>query len=121
MARRFSPESPVTEWLDDGRRMKLLNSITYTDRVGMSWTAPAGMVTDGASIPRFFWRFIGSPYSGRYRAAALIHDAYCIARKKNRPSKMTHKMLYEAARDCGTGLVRSWLIWLAVRIFGPRW
>ena len=38
-------------------------------------TAPQGMITDGASIPRFFWRIIGSPLSGKYRQAAVIHDA----------------------------------------------
>ena len=39
------------------------------------YTAPAGMVFDGASIPRFFWRVIGNPFGGRYRHAAAIHDA----------------------------------------------
>ena len=38
-------------------------------------TAPAGTRTDGASIPRFFWRIIGPPMTGRYRQAAVIHDA----------------------------------------------
>ena len=38
-------------------------------------TAQAGMLTDGASIPRFFWRFIGSPLMGKYRRAVIIHDA----------------------------------------------
>jgi len=36
---------------------------------------PAGMWTDGASIPRFFWRVIGHPMMLPYVKAAVIHDA----------------------------------------------
>lgn len=37
--------------------------------------APKGMATDGASIPRVFWRLIGSPWTGKYRRPAIFHDA----------------------------------------------
>ncbi len=37
--------------------------------------APKGMPTDGASIPRVFWRLIGSPFTGPYRRPAVFHDA----------------------------------------------
>ncbi|MCU7839770.1 MAG: DUF1353 domain-containing protein [Candidatus Thiodiazotropha sp. (ex Troendleina suluensis)] len=37
-------------------------------------TVTPGATTDGASIPRMFWRLIGGPFSGKYIAAALIHD-----------------------------------------------
>jgi hypothetical protein len=30
---------------------------------------------DGTSIPQMFWWVIGSPYTGDYRRAAVLHDA----------------------------------------------
>ena len=35
---------------------------------------PVGFKTDGASIPRGFWWLIGSPFTGKYLRAALVHD-----------------------------------------------
>ncbi len=35
---------------------------------------PEGYLYDGASIPRFFWRVIGSPFHPRFMCAALPHD-----------------------------------------------
>lgn len=67
-----------TEWLDDGVHMVVLDPLLYVDAKGRSWTVPAGFVTDGASIPRELWSLIGSPFTGRYRVAAIFHDAaYC--------------------------------------------
>lgn len=38
-------------------------------------TARKGTVTDGASIPRFFWRLIGAPINSTFFPAAVFHDA----------------------------------------------
>ena len=38
---------------------------------------PKGYCYDGASIPRFFWRLIGSNSDNRFLIAALIHDVLC--------------------------------------------
>ena len=42
---------------------------------GTIYRAPAGMLTDGASIPRVAWLAIGSPFTGRYLRGAVTHDA----------------------------------------------
>lgn len=45
-------------------------------RVGaVSYIAPAGMLTDGASIPRVFWRLIDPPMYSLLFMGAIIHDA----------------------------------------------
>ncbi|MBU6260611.1 MAG: DUF1353 domain-containing protein [Burkholderiales bacterium] len=68
--------SPVrTEWLADGRRMMVMQAITYTDPAGRVWEVPTGFVTDGASIPQELWSLLGSPFTGLYRIAAVFHDA----------------------------------------------
>ena len=51
--------------------MILLEDVSFTSK-GKIWTAPAGSVIDGASIPRFFWRVIGSPFIGYYRRASVV-------------------------------------------------
>ena len=39
-----------------------------------SFIVPAGLIVDGASIPRAFWRVIGHPLTSRYWTAFVIHD-----------------------------------------------
>lgn len=36
-----------------------------------------GYAWDGASIPRFAWRLIGSPYESIFLRASLVHDKMC--------------------------------------------
>ena len=69
--------SVQTEWVDSDRKMRLLAPFTYVDPKGVEWTAPAGWVIDGASIPVFAWSIIGGPYNGKYRNASVIHDVAC--------------------------------------------
>jgi hypothetical protein len=107
-----------TEWLDDGRTMRLLADVSFVDSSGRRWDALAGDEVDGASIPRFFWRFIGSPFVGKYRRASVIHDIFC--KSKSVPSPKVHQVFWEMMRHDGTSLFKAWQMWLAVRVFGPR-
>lgn len=73
---RFSG-NPKTEWLSENgedRDMRLLEAFWYTDPDGRRWEAPKGVVTNGATIPRTLWSSVGSPFTGRYRRAAIVHD-----------------------------------------------
>ena len=38
---------------------------------------PKGYCYDGASIPRFFWRIIGSNTNNKFLIPSLIHDVLC--------------------------------------------
>ncbi len=38
---------------------------------------PKGYCFDGASVPRFFWRIIGSNTDNQFLLAALVHDVLC--------------------------------------------
>ena len=105
-------------WLSDGRSMRLYEPLSYRDRRGILWTAGTGLVVDGASIPRVLWRAIGGPFSGRYRRASVIHDAYCQTRERR--SQDVHAVFREMMWADGVGRLKSWLMWLAVRSFGPR-
>lgn len=38
---------------------------------------PKGYCFDGASVPRFFWRIIGSNTDNKFLIASLVHDVLC--------------------------------------------
>ena len=84
----------LAEFLEDGRKMKLLADYTYTDPDSTSWLAPSGAEIDGASIPPFLWPFIGGPYEGKYRKASVVHDVACDEKKRN--WRDTHRMFHNA-------------------------
>jgi len=42
-----------------------------------NFTVPKGYCFDGASVPRFFWRVIGSNTDNKFLVPAMIHDYIC--------------------------------------------
>jgi hypothetical protein len=99
--------------------MRLLAPFKYTDPKGNVWTAPAGSLIDGASIPVFAWSVIGGPFNGRYRDASVIHDVACD--QKVRPWEEVHEAFYWAMMASGVEAWRAKVMYAAVFHFGPRW
>jgi hypothetical protein len=90
---------------------------------GRIYEAPEGMPTDGASIPRFFWRIVGHPMDPQFLPAATWHDAACIHQLRG-----FHGDNCEAADIFGWMLgetqVAAWRIRAmvrAVKLGGPKW
>lgn len=109
--------NPRTEWLSsqtDERAMRLLEPFWFIDAQGRRWEAPAGTEINGASIPRTLWSAIGSPYTGVYRRAAVVHDA--VLDDPRVPRDEADKMFYYAclAGGCSTGQAK--LLYAGVRI-----
>jgi hypothetical protein len=111
--------SVQTEWLAGDRKMRLLAPFTYVDPNGVTWTAPAGWVIDGASIPVFAWSVTGGPFQGRYRDASVIHDVACD--QKTQPWETVHEAFYWAMMASGVEPWRAKVMYAAVYHFGPRW
>ena len=111
--------SVKAEWLDDGRKMKLLEPFRYVDPKRVEWDAPSGWIIDGASIPRFAWTIIGGPFEGKYRDASVIHDVACD--RKERPWEAVHEAFYNAMRASGVEKNKAKIMYAAVYHFGPRW
>ena len=115
---------PKIELIDtpDGpnRNVRVIEDFTFTEADnGAVWDAPSGSIVDGASIPQVLWSFVGSPFTGDYVYASIVHDVACDAR--TRPWRDVHYMFYQACLAGGTTSLRAKLMYLAVRNFGPRW
>ena len=105
-----------------GKLWKLLKDFGYqSDRYAMTITADKDFKCDFASIPRLFWRLIGPPATGKYRRAAIIHDwLYRLYGSTGVTRKKADGIFYEAMICDGTGHIRAWIIYRAVRAGGWR-
>ena len=107
-----------TEWLwDHHRNMRLLAPVEFVDMRGHRWYAPIDSIIDGASTGWLLRRLFPA-YVGHYRRATVLHDVHCELRIE--PSWKVHRMFYDAMRADGTNPAAAWIMWLAVRMFGPR-
>src|SRR5688572_15669027 len=104
----FKGDLVLTPLPGDGRNMKVLQPFGYVDAKGQTWDVPAGMVTDGASVPSVFWVMF-PPWTGNYRKAAVIHDHYCAT--KSRTWQETHNVFYEAMLTEGMGERTAKVLW----------
>lgn len=117
-------DTPKIEFIDTpdapNRNVRVLDDFTFTQAdSGLVWDAPAGSMVDGASIPQVLWSLVGSPFTGDYFYASIVHDVACDVRTQ--PWRTVHYMFYQACLAGGTAPLRAKLMYLAVRNFGPRW
>lgn len=111
--------NPKTEWLDEtgtDRRMQLLEDFSYTDPNDKKWTAPKGRKIDGASIPAPLWSVVGSPYTGEYRRASVVHDIAVENATTSKQRKDADKMFYYACLAGGCSERQAQLLYAGVRI-----
>lgn len=115
----FSGE-PLTEWVGDApepnRQMVLRADFWYDDPNRRRWWARAGRTVDGASIPRALWTIVGSPYTGCYRKASVVHDIACEDAGSPAERKAADKMYYPACRRGGCSKAVAIVQYLGVRI-----
>lgn len=51
--------------------------VDYKKDMSFEFIIPKGYCFDGASVPRFFWRIIGSNTDNKFLVAAMVHDFMC--------------------------------------------
>lgn len=91
---------------------------------------PARTTTDGASIPRAFWRVVGHPFSRSLIYGAVLHDAGYNGRAVvvdlatgctvTPPREWWDALLRDVLEWSGVGRVRRATIYRAVRTCGGR-
>lgn len=109
--------NPRTEWLvednGDDRDMRMLEAFFFIDPDGKKWLAPQGATINGASIPAPLWSTVGSPYTGDYRRASIVHDVACTA--PDVPRKAADVMFFYACLAGGCGELRARVLYAGVR------
>jgi hypothetical protein len=116
--RQFSGQ-PTTRWLTEpraDRNMVTLEDFWFIDSAGKKWDAPANSKVDGASIPRFLWSIVGSPYTGDYRRASIVHDVACErATGQEAARREADRMFFEACRAGGCSKWDATILYIGVR------
>lgn len=84
-----------------------------------SWgciVVPKGFVTDGASVPRFFWNVLGP--LGPYFDAAVLHDFLYSPINATHTREQADLIFLEAMQLTGVGWITRNLVFTAVRACG---
>lgn len=105
---------PVKISTFNGRGVTVLEPLIYVAKNGDTHEVAAGSTSDGASVPRLFWRVL--PPFGKYWPAGLLHDA--IYRTQSLSRKEADDLFFEAMESCGCSRLQCWTIYAAVRSFG---
>jgi hypothetical protein len=112
----YFPNFANVRLLKDGRSMELTMDFPFVRPNGKQHTAPRGLVVNGASIPRFFWRIIGPPLTGLYREASIIHDWHYQSQLISRAK--ADLIFLEGMKAAGVSLVKRQAMHKALRSFG---
>lgn len=110
------PSFPIIQQQADGRHYRVVSDFRAPAVRGWLYMVLAGFVYDGASVPRIFWRLIGSPFTGLYAPAALVHDVLYGAQVTTR--KEADGVFLALMKVYGVGFVKRQLIYRALRIGG---
>ena len=92
----------------------------------VNWTGyricvPAGLITDGASVPQILWS-LGFPTDGLHRAGALVHDyLYALQGQDNDwlfSREDCDDIFHDLMLRAGVSTARARIMWAAVRACG---
>lgn len=109
------------EWFDKHAICRtLVEPFGYFDNIqNIGFQAPAGTITDGASIPKFFIPIIGERYTKEFLRASTVHDWYVhrVGLNNNQYSYLSiQRMFYHALLDSDVEPKKAKIMYLAVLI-----
>ena len=93
----------------------LLEDVTV-EVLGYRIRVKKGFDFDGASIPQALWGVYGNPLSGKFRIAALIHDALYVSQKL--PRELADKIFLDLMKQHDVGYFKRKTMYYAVRSAG---
>ena len=79
-------------------------------------TVYEGFIFDGASVPRVLWNIIGSPFTGKYTLASLIHDA--LYRSESLKRKECDEIFLEIMKKSNVNYIKRYAMYYGVRASG---
>lgn len=86
-------------------------------RWGIPAILPAGFRSDGMSVPRLFWRWIGPKVEGHTVSPSIIHD-FLYTRPHVCTRGEADRWLFRALRCNGLGRAKCAAVYAGVRIGG---
>ena len=100
-------------------RYSLLEPYIYNTNKGGVIVVPKGYLTNGADIPRIFWRLY-PPFSPEYMPAVVVHDYLCDEAEQNGNDKRLYRVADDVFREIliklGVSKIKSSLFYRAVRL-----
>ena len=106
-----------TDAMGNVLRTFTLNRIEFA---GKSFVIPRGFESDGASVPRFFWRLVCPPLDHRAVRAGVAHDWIYRTQPVDWSRKEADKMFLCFLIEDGLPPVRARLAYWGVRLGGWR-
>ncbi len=85
---------------------------------GKSFLIPKGFESDGASVPRFFWRIVCPPVDPHAVRASVAHDYIYRAQPPGWTRREADKMFWCFLIEDGLPPWRTKLAYWGVRLFG---
>ena len=85
---------------------------------GKALVVPAGFKSDGASVPRFFWRCVFPPGDSRALRAAFAHDFIYREHPFGWNKEDADNLFYHLLREDGMSWFSSQGAYWGVRLFG---
>ena len=99
-------------------RWKLTAPFEYHSKKYGIFKVPGFFISDGASIPKFAFSFIGGRWTGKYVEAAIIHDYLYFTQTTKR--NYADRIFLEAMKDLKVSWWKRRMMWTAVRVGGWR-
>ena len=98
-----------------GNVYRLLEPIYYMDLA-----IPVGFESDGASVPRFFWRLVFPPSDSRALYAAFVHDYVYRTHPRGWTKSNADRIFEHLLIGGGIPAWRAKLAYWGVKLFGAR-
>ena len=99
------------------------NVFTLREKLEIRWNGkwlivPVGFKSDGASVPRFFWRIVFPPGDNRALRAAFAHDWIYRMHPEGWTKAEADQMFYDLLIADGIPVINAKLAYWGVRLFG---
>lgn len=105
----------VLKILQGGDYAELVEEFSYYDTVdGVTYTVPAGFITDFATTPWWSWSFF--PKIGPWTKASVLHDY--LYKEAIKDKAWADKEFHAAMLILDTPRIKAYVMYLAVKFFG---
>lgn len=99
-----------------GQNVFILLEDVVVESLGYKITVKKGFDFDGASIPQALWSLYGNPLSGKFRIAALVHDALYASETFTR--ELADNIFLDLMKQDEVGYIKRQTMYYAVRSAG---